>query len=316
MKLNLEERIFVFSNYVKAAYGKRTYRIGLSTGVTCPHRVKNGGCIFCNPHTFTGEYQNQGLTIKQQLDNAIPRIKKSCGDVALIAYFQDETSTAGDIGTLKQQFSKALEHPEIVALTVSTRPDYVNPDVLDMLASFHIPVTIELGMQSIHDNSLDFLNRGHDFAATQKALQLCESAGIRTGVHLILGIPGETRDMMKQTIDYISQKSNIAEVKFHNLVVYEHTTLNILYEKNKLHIPDLDEYIELLANLLRSLRGDIVVSRLFTSNVRRSGIALNAFPGNKTKWMNQLRLFMIEHEIIQGDQTNVIFDPRKIKEFL
>lgn len=316
MKFNLEERIFTFSNYVKAVYGRRTFRVGLSTGIPCPHRVKNGGCIFCNPETFTGQYQGLGLSIADQMSQAVPRIKDTCGDVALIAYFQDETSTAGDIFFLKKLFQQASAYPEVVALTVSTRPDYINEDVLDLLSSLQIPVTIELGMQTIHDQSLRFLKRGHDFKSTVKALDMCKIAGIRTGVHLIIGIPGETLEMMQQTIDYISQETEIKEVKFHNLIVYENTDLDALYQKNEIPVLSKERYIEILANLLSRLNGDIVVSRLFTSNVRQSGIARNAFEGNKTKWMNQLRLYMIDNRIIQGINSKKIYDNDKISEYI
>ena len=304
----------MFSNYVKQRYGKRTFRVGLSTGIPCPNRMNNGGCIYCNPGTFTGEYQAQGLTITEQFQQAVPRIKKSCGDVALIAYFQDETSTAGDIDHLFTLYKEAIQHPEVVALTLSTRPDYVDEMLLRRLAALSKPVTIEFGMQTIHDSSLSFLNRGHDFVQMERALDLCESFNIRTGVHLIIGIPGETHAMMRETIDYLTMRSNIAEVKFHNLVVYEHTTLDKMYREDDLHIPELTEYIELLADLLSRLRGDIVVSRLFTSNVRQSGIARNVFPGNKTKWMNQLRLYMIEKNIIQGDKTDIEYKGKLSKD--
>jgi radical SAM superfamily enzyme len=119
MEERLEYRIFTYSAYLMNKFGKKVFRVGLSTGNTCPHRIENGGCIFCNPSTFTGEYQSQDLSIEEQFNNAVPRIKKACGDVKLLAYFQDETSTYGDIEFLKQKYDEALSHPEVVHVLIT-----------------------------------------------------------------------------------------------------------------------------------------------------------------------------------------------------
>jgi len=228
MEQKLSEKIYLYSDYLKQKYGRKVFRVGLSLGKECPHRKKNGGCIFCNPTTFTGDYQSGSLSIAEQLEEAIPRIKKTCGDVSLLAYFQDETSTAGNIEFLRQKYSEALEHPEIIGLIVSTRPDYINHEIVDLLKSFSVPVTIEIGLQSIHNKSLDFLNRGHNYEDFKKAVKICGEADLTIGVH------------------------------------------------------------------------DIVITRLFTSNVRQSGITLLNFEGNKTKWMNSFRMYLYEHNIEQG----------------
>ncbi len=287
------------------------FRVGLSTGIPCPHREKTGGCIFCNPETFTGEYQAQGKSISEQLNEAIPRIKQSCGEVTLLAYFQDETSTAGSIEFLKQKFQSALSHPEIIGLIVSTRPDFVNGEVVELLRSFEMPVTIEIGLQSIHDKSLEFLNRDHTFEEVDKAIKLCGKAGLDVGVHLIMGIPGETQKDMQQTIKYISANPFIKQVKFHNLVVYKNTKIARLAEAGEIELLSIPKYIEILANLLPFLRGDLVVSRLFTSNIRRSQIAVGNYSGNKTKWMNELRKYIYKNGINQGIETDVEYDFRK-----
>lgn len=311
MEQRLEYRIFTYSTYLMHRFGRKVFRVGLSTGITCPHRVKTGGCIFCNSETFTGEYQAQGKTIKEQLTDAIPRIKDSCGDVALLAYFQDETSTAGSIEMLRQKFTEALSHPEVIGLVVSTRPDYVNEEVVELLKSFNVPITIELGLQSIHNKSLEFLNRGHTFEEVNEAIELCGKAGLNVGVHLIMGIPGETQNDILKTIEYITSNKYIKQVKFHNLVIYKHTEIARLAVEGEIELLSIPDYIEILANLLPHLRGDIVVSRLFTSNIRRTQIAIGEYPGNKTKWMNELRKYFYNHNINQGSETNMEYDFRK-----
>ncbi len=303
MEQRLEYRIFTYSTYLKQRFGKRVFRVGLSTGIPCPHRIKTGGCIFCDPETFTGEYQSGGLNIQEQLQDAIPRIKKNCGNVALLAYFQDDTSTAGDIDILKRKYEQALSHPEVIGLVVSTRPDYVNDEVVELLSSFDVPVTIEIGMQSVHDKSLEYLNRGHTFDDTERAIEVCGKAGLEVGVHLIMGIPGETFEDMLATIKYISSNKFIKQVKFHNLVVYKNTKLAEMISSGEASIYEIPEYIETLAKLLPYLRGDIVISRLFTSNIRRSQIAIGKFEGNKTKWMNELRKYIYKNNIVQGSEV-------------
>ena len=282
--------------------------MGLSTGKICPHRVKNGGCIFCNPYTFTGEYQSQDLSIEEQYNDAIPRIKKACGDVQLLAYFQDETSTFGDIGFLKQKYDEALSHPEVIGLVVSTRPDYINDEVIKLLTSYKVPVTIEIGLQSVHNRSLELLNRGHTFEQAEEAIRICGEAELTVGVHLIMGIPNETYDDMLQTIKWVSSNKYIKQVKFHNLVVYKNTKLA---QMKNIPVYSIEEHIKNLGDLIPHLRGDIAVSRLFTSNIRRTQIAVDEYKGNKTQWMNNLRKYLYKHNLTQGDETDIKFDFRK-----
>ena len=110
----LEQLIYTYSDFLKKRFGRKVFRVGLSMGEICPHRKDSGGCIFCNPETFTGDYQAENLSVAQQMEEIIPRIKANCGDVALLAYFQDETSTSGDIDSLNEKFTVALSHPEMV----------------------------------------------------------------------------------------------------------------------------------------------------------------------------------------------------------
>lgn len=308
MEERLEYRIFTYSAYLLNKFGKKVFRVGLSTGKICPHREKMGGCVFCNPTTFTGEYQSANLSIEEQYDDAIPRIKKACGDVQLLAYFQDETSTYGDIEFLKSKYDQALSHPEVIGLVVSTRPDYISKEVIELLASYKVPITIEIGLQSIHNRSLKFLNRGHTFEQADDSIRLCGEAGLTVGVHLILGIPDETFSDMLQTIKWVSSNKYIKQVKFHNLVVYNHTKLA---EMKNIPLYTIEEHIKNLSELTPFLRGDIAVSRLFTSNIRRTQIAVDAYKGNKTKWMNELRKTLYRNNINQGDKTEVRYDYRK-----
>jgi len=307
MEERLEYRIFTYSAYLLKKFGTKVFRVGLSTGDICPHRIDNGGCVFCNPETFTGEYQSKGLSITEQLEDAVPRIKKACGDVKLLAYFQDETSTSGNISLLNNKFNEALEHPDMLGLVVSTRADHLNAEVIKLLSAYNVPVTVEIGLQSIHDKSLKFLNRGHTFKQVERAIRLCGEAGLEIGVHVILGIPNETYDNMLQTIKWVTSNEYIKQIKFHNLVIYKNTKLARM---DNIPSYSIEEHIKNISELIPHLRGNIAVSRLFTSNIRRSQIALGEYPGNKTKWMNELRKYIYNHGINQGSETKIEYDFR------
>lgn len=310
MKTRLEERIYTYSNYLKQKFGRKIFRVGLSTGIPCPHRIKTGGCVFCNPHTFTGDYVRKELSIQRQLQEAVPKIKANCGDVGLLAYFQDETSTAGKITELQKKFNSALNYPEVYGLVLSTRPDFINVETVEMLKQISKPVTVEIGLQSIHDSSLEFLNRGHSYKQVDEAINLCGNYGLEVGVHLILGIPGESFQEMKATVQYVSQNDNIKQVKFHNLVVFKNTKLAQMIKAKE--IISIDSYIDILTNLLAYLKGNKVVTRLFTSNITGSELAVGNLTGNKTKWMNQLRKTMIARDIVQGSKTDLTYEGRQV----
>jgi radical SAM protein (TIGR01212 family) len=302
MEQRLNHKINLYSDYLIKKFGRKVFRAGVSTGIVCPHREKNGGCNFCNPDTFTGDYQSENLSITEQLKDAVKRIKASCGDVQFLAYFQDETSTAGDPEFLKSKFEEALNFPEVLGLVVSTRPDALSESVINVLKNLNKPVTIEIGLQSIHDKSLKYLNRGHTFAQADKAIQICGEAGLQVGVHLIWGVPGETFDEMKATIEYVSSNPYIKQVKFHNLIIYKETKLAETISNNE--IISIDEYIDLLCDLLPYLRGDKIITRLFTSNIKKNQLASGTITGNKTKWMNQLRMQLYAENIVQGSKTD------------
>ena len=312
MEKRLEQKIFTYSSYLLRKFGRKVFRVGLSTGIPCPHRVKNGGCIFCNPKAFIGDYQNEKFSISEQLEEGIKLIKKCCGNVKFLAYFQDETSTAGNTKFLEKIFSEAISHPEVLGLVISTRPDFIDERIVEMLSSFKLPVTIEIGMQTIHDSSLTFLNRGHSFRQTEKAIELCGKAGLEVGVHLILGIPGENFEDMRETIQFVSGEKFIKQVKFHNLVVYKDTRLSEMIKTRNIPILSIDDYIIILGNLLPYLRGDIVITRLFTSNILNSHLTIGKYSGNKTKWMNSLRKYLYNRDIVQGSETEVRFDNSNI----
>ncbi len=298
--MNLSDRINTYSAYMQRKYGRRMQRVPLSTGIPCPHREKTGGCIFCRPDTFTDPVSTEDTAT--QFNILTTRMRKTFPDCGWIPYFNAETSTFGEISLLKRIFQSALHERDVFEMAVSTRPDYLDEEICAMLNELEKPVTVEIGMQTIHNKSLDFLRRGHTHEDSIRALQLLRRYAIRSGVHLIVGIPGETIENMLQTVRWISGCGLIDEVKFHQLVVYRETALEKIVHENGFIPLTTDDYLAILTRLLPELDAHIVVSRLFTSNVRRSGVAIAS--GSKLEVMNELGKRLREGDIRQGATWN------------
>jgi len=302
-QLRLEDRINTFSRFYKEKYGKKIFKIGLSTGLECPRRLQHNPCVFCEPHSFIDETAKSFSSITDQIEYMTGKLTRQYGDIGFIAYFQDNTSTYGDLDYLVNLFRQADIHPLIQEIIVSTRPDYLNPEILDIFQHFSKEVRIEIGLQTINDKSLRFLNRNHSQQDNINALALIKEFGLKTGVHLIMGIPGENKNDIMETIGFLI-RNKIDEIKFHHLVVYKNTRLAELYETVNWECAyhDLNEYCELLGEIFPYISPDTVISRFFTSNLNRHNNALNQFPGIKKIWINHLTKMLNEKNIYQGSK--------------
>ena len=289
--MDLTKYLNMYSQYIKKEYNEKINRIGLTINEECPNRI-NGGCVFCLPDTF--ERGSDGkLSVIQQIEKHIAGRSSS-----FIAYFQSETSTFGNEDELMEKFRIADDHPSIVELVISTRPDCLSESLVKKLKSLKKRLVVEIGVQSIHEKSLKFLNRNHSAESIFNTMELLCSNEINIGVHLIPGIPGESISDIQKTIRYLNTQEFLREIKFHNLVVYKGTPLSEYgVEKD---IPDLNEYIEILTECIKFMRPDIYITRCFTSNVKKNGIALNPFEGSKKLWMNRLFGYLNENNIFQG----------------
>lgn len=298
--MRLEEHVNLLSQKWRKEYSSRVMKIGLSLGITCPNRL-SGGCIFCLPASFTDEINDtKKLNLTEQIDKLLPKIEHNTKADKFIAYLQDETSTACDLDYLDKSLA-ILENSNIFKeIIISTRPDYLDEEVIKVLKNRDLPITIEIGMQTVHDASLNFLRRNHSQEDTVKALNLCAKYDIPVGVHLILGIPDETEAMVLQTINFVNETEIIKDVKIHNLVVYQGTQLAKIYQN--LQLLAYPDYIKLLGVVIGNLKADKTVSRLFTSNLRRDFVALNPFPGLKKTWLRDLWLYLKTNSISQGIQ--------------
>ncbi|MBR4804693.1 MAG: TIGR01212 family radical SAM protein, partial [Bacteroidales bacterium] len=263
-----DRRYYSYSTFFKKQCGGRVQKLSLNAGFTCPNRdgsISHGGCIFCDNNAFNPSYCNPQKSITQQLDEGIEfhewRYRKS---VDYLAYFQAFSNTYKPLPELKRLYEEALSHPKVIGFVVGTRPDCIDDEKLDYieeLAQKHY-VAVEYGIESCYDSTLRYINRGHDFATTRKAIEATAKRGIHTGGHIILGLPGETRQMMLHEAEIISSLP-INSLKLHQLQILKDTTLETDY---RLH-PDLypvwqlDEYVDFVVDFLERLRSDIVVER-------------------------------------------------------
>ncbi len=283
---------------MKEKYHKKVFKIGLSMGEICHHRKNNGGCIFCLPETFTDNIKSK--SISEQIDYLLPKMKKH-SDI-FVAYFQDETSFDLDFEIFKTKIKSVLNYDEIKEITISTRPDVLKIKHLDFLSELNFDVNIEIGVQTVNDESLRFLNRGHTFSDIKNAINILKNYDFRIGTHLILGIPNETFEDNLNTINYLNSQ-NIDEIKIHNLVAYKGTKLGKMISNSEVELLNFDGYLGLLAKIIPYIKSEIVISRLFTSNVNRTGTAIKSFPGYKKDWMNKLVHLMNEKDIFQGQKN-------------
>lgn len=252
--------------YFRVQFGQRVWRIGLDAGAGCPNRdgtVGTGGCIFCNPASFSISRRESATSIEWQIQQGIDRLRKRYAAARFVAYFQPGTNTYAPVDRLAELWRQAISHPEVVGLIVGTRPDCLPDPVLDLMVQFagQTWFQVELGLQTIHDRSLQWLNRGHDYGCFLDAVNRCHQRGLRVGVHVILGLPGESLSDMLATAAELA-RLHVSAVKLHNLYVVRETPLAELWAQGRVQLPDLATYAAHVVELLERLPPDCVVDRL------------------------------------------------------
>ena len=257
---------YSLNSYLKNTYGKKLYRLALDGGMTCPNRdgtLGTRGCIFCS-RGGSGEFTpSRQLTITQQIGAAKQIIGKKQKSGPYIAYFQAFTNTYAPVDYLEHIFMETITHPEIAILSIATRPDCLSDEVLALLARLNClkPVWIELGLQTIHEPSALFIRRGYPLSVFESALTKLQKLSIPVIVHVILGLPHESREDMLSTISYLST-SGIHGIKLQLLYVLKDTDLADYYEKGIFDVLSFEEYIDILIDAVELLSPEIVIHRL------------------------------------------------------
>ena len=260
-----------YSAYFREHFGTRVQKLSVDGGFSCPNRdglCGTGGCTFCTNEAFNPSYCRRVASISEQIDEGIAfhRHRYRSAPVYL-AYFQAYSNTYAPPEVLRERYEEALRHEGVVGLVVGTRPDCVDESVLDLLAEYarRCYVAVEYGIESCYDRTLKAINRCHDFACTQRAVRATAERGLPVGGHLILGLPGESRDDLLAEMDIINSLP-LTTVKFHQLQILRGTAMERQYQdeafRKTLLQFSLDEYIALVCDLLERLRPDLVVERL------------------------------------------------------
>ena len=258
---------------LKARYGKKIYKIALNGGCTCPNRdgtLGTRGCIFCSG-AGSGEFaENAGLSITEQIERG--KMPEQGG--GYIAYFQAFTNTYAPVERLRSMFLEAIEHPDVMILSIATRPDCLPEAVLDLLEEMNRikPVWIELGLQTVHGQTAEYIRRGYPLQVYDQAVQNLQKRGLYTIVHVILGLPGEERADMLETVRYV-RDSGVQGIKLQLLHVLQGTDLALEYEAGRVPVMDLDTYTDLVADCVALIGDKLTIHRLTGDGSRRSLIA-------------------------------------------
>ncbi len=256
-----------FNTYLKEQFGERVQRISLDAGLGCPNRdgtLSRGGCIFCDGRgSGTGALTEGRESISRQISRAKAFIRKRYKARKFIAYFQSFTNTYAPTSHLKRLYDEALNHSHMVGLSVGTRPDCVNQEILEMIGAYRKDylVWLEYGLQSAHDKTLKTINRGHSVACFERAVHLTRELGINICAHVILGLPGEDRTMMLETARFMANLP-VQGVKIHSLYITHGTPLAERYKTGEFRCLERDEYANLVVDFLELLPPDMIIQRL------------------------------------------------------
>ena len=279
------------NQYCKKTFGEKLYKLSLNGGMTCPNRdgtLGDRGCIFCSAGGSGDFAPAADLPLEEQIAQAKARIATKFRGSRYIAYFQAYTNTYAPVERLKAIFEPVIHRPDIAALSIATRPDCLPEEVLDLLGELnHIkPVWVELGLQTIHPKTAAYIRRGYDLPCYDRAVRELNARGIHVVTHVILGLPGESRQQMLETVDYAAQ-SGSGGIKLQLLHVLEGTDLAEDYRAGKFTVMTLEEYVALVSACVRRLPEDMVLHRMTGDGPKRILLA-PLWSGDKKRVLNAL----------------------------
>ena len=297
-----EKRYYPFSEYLKRVFGLKVYKVSLDAGFTCPNRDGKkgfGGCMYCVNESFSPN-AGRPISIGEQMRRGMEFMRSRYRAEKFIAYFQAFTNTYADVETLRRCYEEALRFPDVVGLSIGTRPDCVPDDVLDLIRGYasRCHVWVEYGLQSMHDATLDFINRGHHYGDFVDAVRRTRERGINICAHVILGLPGESREDMMETAREVSSLG-VEGIKLHHLYVARRTPLETLYRLGKIDVLSHDEYIELVADFLERISPDITIQRL-VGDVTSDMLVAPKWPVSKEVVLRGITEELVRRESCQG----------------
>jgi len=312
----LSARVNTFGQYLLRRHGERVHKIALDAGFTCPNRdgtKGRGGCSFCNNVSFSPDADTR-LDIPSQIAKARLAISRRTRARKFIAYFQAYTNTYAKVEALEELYRVALKEPDMVGLSVGTRPDCVSSDVLDLLENFRdqgLEVWLELGLQSAFNKTLERINRGHTFAEYQETAIAARKRGIPLCTHLIVGLPGETEEHCHATLDSVLQ-IGVEGLKLHPLHIVKHTLLAHQWRQGEYHPLSQEGYISIAANLIERTPEDIVYHRV-TATASRDVLLAPVWCAEKWNVLNGIEIELRQRNSRQGCRAGTPFVTEELK---
>lgn len=299
------KRYHSLNYFLRNKFKEKIYKISLDGGFTCPNRdgkVGIGGCTFCSSKG-SGDYAgNRVLSIKNQFDDRKKMMEKKWKEGKYIAYFQAYTNTYAPVDELRRKYEEALAQDDVIALSIGTRPDCIDDDILDLLEeiSKKTYLWVELGLQTINDETGRRFNRGYDLKTFEESLKKLRERNIEVVVHTIFGLPEETKEDMLKTIDYVAH-SGAQGIKFHLLHLMEGTKMVEDYESGKLKFLSQEEYIDLICKSISIIPSDMVVHRL-TGDAPRESLIGPMWSLKKWEVLNAIDKALVDNDIWQGKE--------------
>ncbi len=292
-------KIITVNDYVKQKYGKKMYKLALSCSTTCPNRdgtIGTGGCIFCPNGASDGFAQLADVPISEQIEKAKALVESKNKGGGYIAYFQTFTITYAPISHLRKVFFETINRNDIDILSMATRPDCLDDDVLSLIAELNKikPVWVELGLQTIHKKTADYIRRGYELDVYDHAIKKLKDIGVHTIVHLIIGLPGESEQDMISSAKYVGQ-SGADGIKLQLLHILRGCDLENEYNNGKIHVLELEEYTNILCKCIAVLPEDIVIHRL-TGDGAKSQLIAPLWSGDKKRVMNYVNRAIAEYK--------------------
>lgn len=297
------KRYYSVDQYLKEQFGEKVYRISLNGGMTCPNRdgtKGSRGCIFCS-RGGSGDFAgNAAASITEQIESGKQALASKTKCRKFIAYFQAYTNTYAPVPYLRSIFMEAVLHPDIVLLSIATRPDCLSEEILGLLSELNRirPVWIEFGLQTIHEKTADFIRREFSLSCYENSVLQLRKQGIPVISHLILGLPGESREDILQTIDYVAH-SPVQGVKLQLLHILKDTDLADFYAASPFPVYDLEEYCDLIVDCLERLPSDMVIHRL-TGDGPRKLLITPLWSTDKKRVLNTIQKKLKERDTWQG----------------
>lgn len=299
---NNNKRYHTLDYYYRNKFNNKVYKISLNAGFTCPH-LKSGGCTYCSKlgsGEYAGDKKDDLIT---QFNKVKAVVTKKWPNGYYIGYFQARTNTFAPVAILKEKYELILKQDNVIGLSIATRPDSISDECLDYLTELNQRtfLTIELGLQTIHEKSSLLINRGHDLKCFEEMVLKLRQRNINVVVHIINGLPYETKEMMIETVKYLNNL-DIQGIKFHMLCILKDTKMAELYEKEKFKVLTKEEYVDIVCEQLQYLREEIVIHRL-CSDPMVDDLIEPKWMIKKFGVMNEIDKYMAKYDLVQGQKV-------------